>query len=259
MIADVRPSRRQIGNPKFGLALRIRVQADAMQLTAHPDPLLLYVVIGAAVAVGIGGGIVSSFREGIVGFLAFVLLFSPVITLLALNTARVRNWCVLDKARGLLEIDEQSYTRRVQESYPLRDVESIAVRVLPNAPLLGTANSFGLFICMRQIEYLAACSHNEGALSQDAWRMSRFLGVPLETPIGPVAVRPRRLSYRPILTAAAIYLVPTVLTVTGLLALFDRVPVAQPSFIGLLGAIIVSQVAAMLALAYYQTRRPRET
>jgi len=108
------------------------------------------------------------------------------------------------------------------------------------------------------VEYLAACSQNEAAVSQDAWRMSRFLGVPLETPLGAVPAR-RRLSYKPIIAAAAIYLVPTLLTVTALLTLFERIPVAQPAFVGLLGTILVSQVAAMLALAYYQSRRLYET
>ncbi len=259
MIATGRPVRRTIGNPKFGLSLQVQIRPDEMRLTARPDPLLLYIVLAVAVAVGIAGGIASSLHEGLVGFVVFALLFSPVIALLALNNARVRSRCVLDKTRGVLEIDEQSYTRRVQESYPLRDIEVVAVRHLTNAPLFGSAHSFGLFIAMRQVEYLAACSNNEAALSQDAWRMSRFLGVPLETPLGPAPAQARRVSYRPIIMAAIIYLVPTALAVGGMVSITERLAVAQPPAVGLVGAIIISQVGAILALAYYESRRPHGT
>ncbi len=254
---ELRSSRRPIGNPKFGLVLRVQMLPDQMRLSSRPDPLLLYVVLSTTVGVGITGAIATSFHEGIVSFLGFALLFFPMICLLVLNNVRIRSSCVLDKARGVLEIDEQSYTRRVQETYPLRDVDVVAVRMLPNAPLLGTASSFGLFIGMRGIEYLAACSNNETSLSQDAWRVSRFLGVPLETPLGP-APAGRRMSYWRIFAAAAIYLIPTLLTLTALVALFERLPIAQYSFLGLLGAIIVAQVGAILALTYYQSRGPYE-
>ena len=256
---DVRQPRRRIGNSKFGLALRIQMRSDEMRLSARPDPLLLYVVLGAAVAVGIAGGLTSSFHEGLLGFLAFTLLFSPVIVLLVLNNVRVRSRCILDKARDVLEIEEQSYTRRIQENYPLREIEAVAVRVLPNAPLFGTASGFGLFVVMRQAEYLAACSNNEAALSQDAWRMSRFLGVPLETPLGVGSSRPHPLSYRSIFTAGAIYLAPTLVTAMGLVFALENMSIGEPPLVGLLGAIIVSQVGAMLALTYYQSRRPHET
>ncbi len=232
---------------------------DLVRLSARPDPLLLYVVLGTAVGVGITGAVATSFQEGIAGFLGFSLLFSPVICLLALNNMRIRSTCTLDKARGVVEIDEQTYTRRVQETFPLREVDVVAVRMLPNAPLLGTASTYGLFIGMRGADYLAACSNNETSLSQDAWRVSRFLGVPLETPLGPAPAGRRRLSYWRMLAAAAIYLIPTLLTVTALVVLFQRLPIAQYSFLGLLGAIIVAQVGAILALTYYQSRGPYES
>jgi hypothetical protein len=44
--------RRVIGEPKAGLALRIQQTPVSMSLAGRPDPLLLYVVIGAALAMG---------------------------------------------------------------------------------------------------------------------------------------------------------------------------------------------------------------
>jgi hypothetical protein len=257
-IAQNREQRRLIGDPKFGLILRINQVPNALRLSARPDPLLLYIVLGTAVAVGIVGSIASSFAVSGLGFLVLALLFSPMILLLALQNLRIRTTCVLDRDRAVIEIDEQSYTRRVRESYPLREVESIAVRILPDGPLLGTAFSFGLFIVMGNVEYLAACSNNEVTLSQDAWRLSRFLGTPLETPLGQARVQRRHVPVGLFLVSSAIYLVPTFLAIAALILLFEQVPNVEPSLLALLGAIMVSQIGAILAFAYFRARRPFE-
>jgi hypothetical protein len=97
------------------------------------------------------------------------------------NAWRIKTLYVFDKLAGVLSIDERSFTRRIQEIYPLEAVDSISVRRLPSAPL-GGASSFGMFIGLQDTEYLAASGNDEGAVSQDAWRLSRFLGLPLELP-----------------------------------------------------------------------------
>jgi hypothetical protein len=259
MIAIERRQRRRIGNPKSGLVLRVHQAPEALRLSTRPDPLLLYVVLGTAAAVGIIWAVASSFHVSWLGLLVFVALFSPVICLLVLHTVRIRATCVLDRERGTLEIDEQSYTRRLHQSYPLRDVEAIAVRMLHSGPLLGTASTFGLFMLMPQIEYLAAASNNESSLSQDAWRVSRFLGVSLETPMGQEQSGQHGVPIGLMLVTIALYLVPTLLTISSLILLFERLPNVQPSVLALLGAIIVSQFGAILAFAYYRARRPYDT
>jgi hypothetical protein len=256
-IAEDRQPRRLIGRSKFGLALSMHATPDAMQLTARPDPLLLYVALGTAVTVEVAGTVVSTFETGTVSLLIFALLFSPVICLLVLHNVRVRTTCVLDRNRGVLQINEQSYTRRVHESYPLEHVHAVAVRALPDAPMLGTALSFGLIIVMPRVDYLVACSNNEAALSQDAWRVSRFLGVPLETPLGPAQIR-RHVSIGLILASLALYLTPTLLTISALIVVFEHFPNIAPSLLGLVGAIVVSQFGAILALAYYRAGRHHE-
>ena len=250
--------RKMIGDPKFGLTLRIRQGPGIMSLEAHPDPLLLYTVIAASVTLGVIGSLLSSPREGLVTFLTFALLFSPLICVLTFNAIRVRATCVLDRQRGTVQIDEQSYTRRVQEIYPIEEVASVVVRRLPAAPFTGGGLAYGLFLGFRDVDYLAACSNNEVTVGQDAWRISRFLDVPLETPIHE---EPETGRARPSVIAitAILYFMPIALAMTALMLLLEQLPGIEPRLAGLLGAVIISQIAAMLAFAYYRTRRPYET
>jgi hypothetical protein len=164
---------------------------------------------------------------------------------------------VLDKERDTLQIDEQSYTRRVQEVYPLEDVAAVKVRRMPSGPLAGGGWCFGLFLALRDAEYFTACSNNEATVGQDAWRISRFLGVPLEAPMyeEPEASRAR---LRPVITTALLYLLPVVLAISALLLLFDQLPGIEPRLAGLLGAVVISQIGAILAFAYQRTRKPYE-
>jgi hypothetical protein len=247
--------RRVIGEPKAGLALRIQQTPVSISLASRPDPLLLYVVIAAALAMGIIGGVAASPREGIVSFLAFTLLFSPLIVVLVFNALRIKTLCTFDKEAGVLRIDERSFTRRIQEIYPLDAVDSISVRRLPSAPL-GGASSFGMFIGLQDSEYLAASSNDEAAVGQDAWRLSRFLGLPLELPRTEEASG--RTRARVVLTAAIVYLVPIVIAISALVLLLDQMPGIEPSLAGLLSAVVISEIGAMLAFAYYRSRRPYE-
>jgi hypothetical protein len=247
--------RRVIGEPKAGLSLRIHQTPDSMSLAGRPDPLLLYAVIAAAIVMGVVGGVATSPNEGVVSFLAFALLFSPLICVLAVNALRIKTLCVFDKDAGVLRIDERSFTRRIQEMYPLSAVDSVWVRRLPSAPL-GGASSYGLFVGLPDTEYLAATSSDEAALGQDAWRLSRFLGLPLELPRLEEASRRMRPSV--LLTAGLVYLVPIVIAISALVFLLDQLPVIEPSLAGLLSAVVISEIGAMLAFAYYRSRRPYE-
>lgn len=250
--------RKVIGDPKFGLTLRIQQSPAAMSLEARPDPLLLYVVVAASVVLGIVGSVISSPREGLATFLTFALLFSPLICVLAFNAIRVKTSCVMDRQTGTVRIDEQSYTRRVQEVYPLDEVTGVVLRRLPAAPLTGGSWSFGLFLSLGDADYLAACSNNEATVGQDAWRISRFLDVPLDTPVDDEAevARPR---LGVIFITAVLYFMPIALAMTALLFFLEQAPDIEPRLAGLLGIVVISQIGAMLAFAYYRTRRPYET
>jgi hypothetical protein len=250
--------RKMIGDPKTGLALHIEQTPEAMTLAGRPDPLLLIVVLAALVCVGIIGAVAASPREGVLSFVIFAFLFLPLICVLAFNAVRIRTLCVLDLARGELRIDEQSYTRRVREVYPLDDVASVIVRRLPATPLTGDATTYGLFLGLQSADYLAGAGTNEQIIGQDAWRISRFLGVPLETPAEDAPARTRtRLGI--LLTAALLYLLPIVVAISALAFLFEQLPRLEPSLVGLLGAVVISQIGAILAYAYYRARRPYES
>jgi hypothetical protein len=249
--------RKVIGDPKAGLTLRIQQTPTTMSLSASPDPLMLYIVLAAALVAGIMGALASSPRAGFASFLILVLIFSPLICVLAFNAMRVRATCILDRERDTLHIDERSYTRRVQEEHPLEEVEAVIIRRMPSGPLSGGPWSFGLFLALRDADYMAAWGNNEAAIGQDAWRISRFLGVPLDTP----AEEPseNRSQRRVVMTTVILYLLPILLTVTALVFVSYEMPGATPTLAGFLGAVVISQIGAILAVVYYRMRRPYET
>ena len=228
-----------------------------MSLDAQPDPALLIVVVAATVAVGVIGTVASSPGYGVVSFLVFALLFSPLMTVLIFNAVRIKTHCELNRTRGTLHIDEQSFTRRVQEVYPLADVSAVVVRRLPPTPVIGGGSTYALFLELPGADYLAASSNHESHVGQDAWRISRFLNVPLEAPTQLESLHPTTQP-RVLLTTAAVYLAPLLLAVLAMVVLTDRMPNIQPALVGLLGAIVISQIGAILAFAYYRTRRPYE-
>src|SRR5439155_27292447 len=103
-----------------------------------------------------------------------------LICVLAFNALRIKTRCVLDKEEGVVLVEEQSYTRRLRERFPIEDARAVVVRRLPAAPLVGNAVTYGLFLGLTSSDYLVASGTNEQAVSQDAWRISRFLDLPLE-------------------------------------------------------------------------------
>src|SRR5437588_519310 len=255
LTAESSAQRRVIGEPKSGLTPRIEQTPDTITLASQPDPLVLYAVIAASIVTGIVGSLAWSPNEGALTFLVFTLLFSPLICVLLFTAVRIKTLCVFDKEGGMLHIDERSFTRRVLEKYPLEAVEGVCVRRLPAAPL-GGASSYGLFIGLRDADYLAATSNHEATLGQDAWRLARFLGLPLELPRQPDASSGRRISV--LLTTALVYLLPIVIAISALVFLLDQIPGIDPPLAGLLSAVVVSEIGAMLAFAYYRSRRPYE-
>jgi hypothetical protein len=56
-----------------------------------------------------------------------------------------------------------------------------------------------------------------------------------------------------------LYLVPVIVAISAVLFLFEQFPGVNPTFAGLLGAVVISQIGAILAFAYYRTRRPYES
>lgn len=250
--------RKLIGEPKSGLALRIRQTPSVMTLEGRPDPVLLYVVAAAAIGVGAIGSLAASPREGLAGFLTFALLFSPLLGVLVFNALRVKMLCVLDRESGNVHIDERSITHRVQEEYPLHEVESVFVRRLPSAPLAGGTSAYGVFLSLGDADYLAASTINEGTAGQDAWRIARFLGVDLEAPVVDIA-EIKRPQAGLLVTTAFLYFIPIILAASALMFLRERLPAIEPSLAGLLGAVVISQIGAIIAFAYYRARRPYES
>ena len=247
--------RKVIGDPKSGLALQVEHTPDVLAFVGRPDPLLLEVVLGVLVCVGIFGSIAASPREGILGFFLLAFLFFPLICVLTFNAVRVRTRCVLDKPSGVVRIDERSYTRRVRESYALDQIDSVAVRRMPSAPLTGDALTYGVFLALPHADYLLAASTNEHAIGQDALRVSRFLSIPFEVQNDDDPV-PARTRVGLLVTLALVYLLPIVIATAVLVFILDQLPRVEPSLIGLLGAVVISQLGAIIAYAYYRARRP---
>src|SRR4051794_34710586 len=92
-VFGARMPRKVIGDPKAGLALRIRQTADAMTLEGRPDPALLAVVVAVSLIAGVIGSIAGSPSQGVVSFVLFALLFSPLLTVLIFNALRIKTQC----------------------------------------------------------------------------------------------------------------------------------------------------------------------
>lgn len=245
--------RKTLGAEKAGLALEIRQTPTSLAVFGRPDPILLFVVLGCAVTLGLVGAVSISPREGLVSFLAFSLLFSPIISVLLFNALRVRTECMLDRETGVLRIDERSYLRHVREVYDLSEVTGVRVQRLPSLPFVGGARAYGAFLDLGTADYLIVGSTDRATVDQDAWRIARFLGVPLEgSPEDEPASSTRP---RDVLITGLVYFLLIALATLLLLFLLDQAPGPEPPFVGLLGAVVISQVGAMLAFAYYRARR----
>jgi hypothetical protein len=227
-----------------------------MEIDGRPDPLLLVVVLVAAGAVGIIAAVASTPRQGLTSFLLLCLLFLPLIGVLVFGALRVRTRCVLDKDQGSVQIDERSYARVLRTRYPIDTVAQVFTRPLRAAPLSGHGVSHGLFLELADADYLLAAGTDERRTVEDAWRIAQFLGVPLEMQGGEAGARSR--GHGPLIAAALLYLLPVVAALSALLLVFDQLPAVEPSVVGLLGAVLISQFAAILASSYYHGRRPYE-
>ena len=61
------------------------------------------------------------------------------------------------------------------------------------------------------------------------------------------------------MTTVMLYLLPIVLAVSALVFVSYEMPGATPTLAGFLGAVVISQIGAILAVVYYRMRRPYET
>lgn len=247
-------ARRVIGEPKAGLALQIRQTPTQFSVTGRPDPALLIVVVAAAVALGFIGAAASSPREGVAAFAAFGLLFSPIVAVLVFNALRVRTRCLLDKERDLFQFDEQWYAHRVQEVHSLSEVVGVSVRPLPAGPFLAGSPWYGAFLDLETGDYLAISGIDEDAVGQNAWRLAQFVGVPLELPV-PDQIARDGVSAGVVAATGVIYALPITVAVLVLAVVLDQLPGPEPTVVGLVAAVVISQIGAILAYAYYRTRR----
>jgi hypothetical protein len=242
-----------LGTPKSGFKLTVDVEPTRLVLRSRPDPALLYLVIGAALLLGLFGAILAAPARAALEAGLFAALFSPIAVFLVLSAARLRASCTVDCERNELRLHERRYLSRWERVYPLEQVSAVFLVAAPPSGPLDAGRTHQLCLAVPDGAYVIAESASAASLESAGRLIARFLSVPLERD-GRIVVRAPAGSRR-LLVGVLLYAIP----VTAILALLSlSIPERGSSWVfpTTLAAIVLSQVGALLTLLYYRRRVP---
>ncbi|MBI4492684.1 MAG: hypothetical protein HY690_07825 [Chloroflexi bacterium] len=247
-----------IGCSKSGLRVSLHEHARQIVLRGRADPLLLYLAIGGALGLGLLASILRSPAQGLVSSFVFSILFSPILLFLIYSTLRLRTHCVISKPEGAVFILERSYGRQQAVTIPLADLTGIVVTTRSQLPIVGSPDSYSVYLETDKLRYLVLVGYDEGAVQRIAERLAGALELPVtllgfDDPASGVQVPGRLLT-----TTAALYLAPPLVAIAAIYFGFHEVSQPDRLMITSLGAIVVSQLGAILAFAYFRTHEPRD-
>jgi hypothetical protein len=241
-----------LGAPKSGFKLSADVSPTSIVLTSRLDPALLYLVVGAAVLLGLIGAALAAPARVVLEAGLFAGLFSPIALFLIVSAARLRATCTIDLAGDRVQLRERRYLGLWQRNYRLEDVGSVLL--LPAAPSghLGTVRNFLLCVALPDGAYLLGESPSEAALSQPGRLLAEFLGVPFERQTGAAVVATGRRRFA---IGVLLYAIPVTAAVAWL---SFSIPDHGDGWVfpTILVAIVLSQVGAILTLLYYRHHVP---
>jgi hypothetical protein len=241
-----------LGAPKSGFKLSLDVEPTQLTLRSRLDPALLYLVVGAAVLLGILGALLGAPDRSVVEAGLFAALFSPIALFLVVSAARLRATCVVDRERDELRLQERGYWGGWEQRYPLEQVGAVLLLTTPPSGPLGAGRSYLLCLAVGDGAYVLAEARYTQSLEPAGRLLARFLGVPLDRNDQVVLSTAQR---RRLLVGVLLYVVP----VTAAVALLGiSIPESGDSwaFSTTLSAIVLSQVGALLTLLYYRRRKP---
>lgn len=235
-----------VGIPKDGLRIRLETNGSVLSLRGRADPLLLYVVYGAALTFAFIGTVAVSPTYGVAGAVLFSLLFAPMLLFTSLGAIRLRVTCVIDRVNQVVRLRERSYVGQHDTEWPLERLVRIVVAPRPATHWALGGDRWDLYLDFGDVAYLVAVSADQAWLARLAHQVGRFVGLQSET-VPPVAGTPP--GPRTWLGEALLFIVPLAAT-PGLVALAtrDRAPESQLATIAM-SALVVCQASALVAFA----------
>jgi hypothetical protein len=251
-----------LGSPKAGLRVQVHPAPQRLLYRGRANPALLYLVLGTGVGLSLAGSLFLSPESGLLGAVAFSLLLSPVIVFVVYGALRLRTECVVDRPAGLVRVDERAYFSRYRAQFDLAGVREVRLTTRPETQLVGTAAQYGVFLGLPEGFYQVLSSSSERHGRDEAERLGIFLGLPVVR-AGPddgsqAGAERHGLRWRTWLMMLVVYVAPIGLAALALQVLFRDATIPQRLMITSLGAVMLSQVGAILAFAYYRSRGARE-
>ncbi len=242
-----------LGAPKSGFKLSVDVAPMRLVLYSRPDPALLYLVLGAAVLLGLLGALLAAPARAALEAGLFAALFSPIAVFLVVSAARLRATLTVDCEEEELRLKERRYLSEWEHIYPLERVGPVFLVAAPPSGPLDAGHTYQLCLGVPDGAYVIAESPGPQSLEWAGRLLARFLRVPLERD-GHTVVR-RAAGRRRLLVGVLLYAVPVTI-VLALLSLSIPERGSTWVFPTTLAAIVLSQVGALLTLLYYRRRLP---
>lgn len=239
-----------VGAPKTGLRLTVAATPTSLTLTSRLDPSLLYLVLGAAILLGVVGAVLAAPDRSVLQAGLFAALCSPIAVFLMVSALRLRFTCVVDRAGNELRIRERGYFTVWQRRYPLEEIGCVYLLAAADAEARPSSPHYLLCLAVPDGAYLLAEGSRLAPLETVGRELARYLGVPLERPCR--AALPAG-SWLRLLVGVLLYAAPVTVAV-ALLALYLPDASAAWALPTTLTAILLSQVGAILALLYYRQR-----
>ncbi len=241
-----------LGASKSGFKLTTQVGPTSLALRSRLDPALLYLVVGAAVLLGLAGAALAAPARAVLEAGLFAALFSPIGLYLMISALRLRANCVIDLERDQVRLVELRYLGRWERTYRLDEVGSVLLLSTAASGFPGAAPTHLLCLALPDGAYQLAEAPSGESLEMTGRALAQFLGVPLERHQGAVLTASGR---RRLIVGTVLYAVP----VTAAVALLSvNIPDNGSNWVfpTTLAAIVLSQVGAILSLLYYRRRAP---
>ena len=241
-----------LGTSKSGHKVSMDLAPPRLIVRSRPDPALLYLVLGAALLLGLLGTALGAHDPSVAEAGLFAALFSPIALFLVVSAVRLRATCTIDPERDEVRLHERRYLGHWERRYSLEQVGSLFLLPIPPTGPLGAGRSYLLCLAVPDGAYVLAESPYAQSLEPTGRVLARFLGMPLERSGHTVVTTG---AGRRLLVGVLLYAVPVTAAVTALgLSLPERS--SGWALLTILAAIALSQVGAILALLYYRRRPP---
>lgn len=246
------PRAHPFGMPKDGVRVLLNEGTSVITLRGRADPLLVYLVFGAALAVAVGGSILVSPQYGVAAVVLFSLLFSPLLVFTSVLAARVRSACTVDRPGQRVLVEERSLLGEQRREWPLSALQRIEVCARGPSRWAPSGSTYELRLMFGEEAYLAKAASHEAGLRREAQKIARFLGVPAVVEVQPVHGGPTRPL--DVALSSTLFLLPLVAATLVLAYVLSQRLFHAGNDLYAMGVLIVCQVGAILAYLYVRSR-----